>query len=171
MTWNDQFLTLFDRCSATYQSGNHDFETYYAPADLEFLTSIGCKTREFFDFVEDYCEEGTPSPTTALLIASVRRDYFQTIQNGIPSAQQLTRDDIPSFGEEFAGMAYFPRIHAKALAKLRGELDPDLMFGCGGDRNFLTNHGKIPPADFLRHVWACQQDTEKLAAWVKLQKA
>jgi len=169
MTWNDQFLALFERCTATYQSGDHDFENYYAAADLAFLASIGCQTREFFDFIEDFCEEGTPSASTALLIASARRDYFHAVQKGIPSTRRLTRDDIPTFGEEFDGMAYFPRIHAKAQAKLCGELDPDLMFGCGGDRNFLANHGDIPPADFLRHVWACDQDAEKLGAWVKLQ--
>lgn len=170
MTWNDQFLALFDRCTATYQTGDHNFENYYTATDLEFLASIGCQTREFFDFVEDFCEEGTPSASTALLIAAARRDYFHTVQNSVPSERIITRDDIPSFGEEFEGTAYLPRIHAKAQAKLRGELDPDLMFSCGGDRNFLAKHGDIPPADFLRHVWASDEDLGKLAAWVKLQQ-
>ncbi len=67
------------------------------------------------------------------------------------------------------GMAYLPRILAKARAKLRGELDSDLMFGCGGDRRFLKNHGDIHPADFLRQVWAAKEDDQKLAAWVAAQ--
>lgn len=171
MTWNDTFLALFDRCIAAYQSGDRDFQNYYSPADLAFLDSIGYQTREFFDFVEDFCEEGVPSISTALLVASARRDYFLTVQKGQKSDKTLTRDDIPTFGDELDGMAYLPRLLAKGRAKLRGELDPDLMFGCGGDRRFLLNHGDIHPADFLRHVWACGDDDQKLAVWVKQQGA
>ncbi len=167
--WNDQFLALFTHCASRYQDGDHDFTTYYTPSDIEFLASIGCQTREFFDFIEDFCSEGNPSPSTALLIAAARRDYFHTVQKSNPSTRILTRNDIPTFGEVFEGMPYFPRIHAKAQAKLRGELDPDLMFACGGDRNFLNNHGQIAPADFLRKTWACGENTRKLAAWVKSQ--
>lgn len=167
MTWNDQFLALFDRCVAAYKDGNTNFETYYTPEDLTFLSSFGYKPREFFDFVEDFCDEGEPSPSTALLVAAARRDYFLTVQDGGSSDKVLTRDDIPGFGDELEGMSYFPRIIAKAQAKLRGELDPDLMYSCGGDRNFLSKNGNIHPADFLRHVWADGDDTAKLAAWVK----
>ncbi len=169
MTWNDRFLALFDRCVATYRGGNTDFGTYYSPEDLAFLSSFGYKPREFFDFVEDFCEEGEPSASDALLIAAARRDYFLTVQNGGSSDRVLTRDNIPGFGDELEGMTYFPRILAKAQAKLRGELDPDLMFSCGGDRNFLQKHGGIHPADFLRHVWAEGDEPAKLAAWVKAQ--
>lgn len=168
MHWNDTFLTLFDRCVAMYQGGNQDFKTYYTAGDLAFLGSIGYKSREFFDFVEDFCEDGEPSPSSALLVAAVRRDYFLTVQNRKPSdAKLLTANDIPTFGDTLNGIAYLPRILAKARAKLRGELDPDLMFGCGGDRNFLKNHGGIHLADFLRQVWAAGDDDLKLAAWVE----
>jgi hypothetical protein len=170
MIWNETFLALFDRCAAEFRSGNVDFETYYKPEDLTFLASIGCKTREFFDFVEDFCGEGEPAISTALLVASVRRDYFLAIQKGIPSDEVLTRDDIPSFGEELKGMAYLPRLLAKGRAKLRGELDPDLMFGCGGDRNFMKKHGDLHPADFLRHLWAAGDDDEKITHWILEQQ-
>lgn len=171
MTWNDSFLALFDRCVSAYQSGSRDLPGFYSPENLEFLASIGCQTREFFDFVEDFCEDGQPTASTALLVAAVRRDYFLTAQRGETSDKIITRDDVPTFGEELDGMAYLPRILAKARAKLRGELDPDLMYGCGGDRNFLLKHGAIHPADFLRHVWACDEDDQKLADWVKQQGA
>jgi hypothetical protein len=169
MTWNDRFLVLFDRCASAYREGDRDYNGYYSDSDLAFLGSIGYKPREFFDFVEDLCEEDEPSLSTALLIAAVRRDYFLTVQQGSTSDKTLTRDDIPGFGEELEGLTYFPRILAKANAKLRGELDPDLMYCCGGDRNFLQKNGDIHPADFLRHVWACGDDTKKLADWVKSQ--
>lgn len=169
MHWNDSFLILFDRCVAAYRGGNRDFETYYPPGDLAFLAEIGHKPREFFDFVEDFCEDGEPSPATALLVAAVRRDYFLTVQKGAPGGRLLTRDDVPTFGDTLEGIAYLPRILAKARAKLRGELDPDLMFGCGGDRNFLGKHGGIHPADFLRQVWAAGGDDLRLARWVAAQ--
>jgi hypothetical protein len=167
MHWNDTFLALFDRCVAAYRAGNRDLESYYSPPDLAFLSEIGCRTREFFDFVEDFCEDNTPSPTTALLVAAVRRDYFLTVQKGEPAdGPDLTRDDVPTFGEDLEGIHYLPRILAKARAKLRGKLDPDLMYGCGGDRNFLRKHGNLHPADFLRQVWAAREDNHKVLAWV-----
>lgn len=170
MIWNETFLALFDRCAAEFRSGNLDFEGYYSPEDLSFLASIGCKTREFFDFVEDFCGEGEPTISTALLVAAVRRDYFHTMQKGIPSGESLTAADIPTFGDEFKGIAYLPRILAKGRAKLRGELHPDLMFGCGGDRNFLKKQGNIQMADFLRHLWAAGSDDEKITHWILEQQ-
>lgn len=169
MTWNDYFLALFDSCCATYHSGTRDLHQFYSGEDLAFLATIGYQPREFFDFVEDYCEDGVPTASTALLVAAVRRDYFLTVQKGVTSEKILTRDDLPTFGHELDGMAYLPRILTKARAKLRGELDPDIMFGCGGDRNFLGKHGVIPLADFLRHVWAAGENDQKLATWVKQQ--
>ena len=169
--WNDSFLALFDRCLSLYRSGDKDFENYYTDEDLAFLSSIGYQPREFFDFVEDFCEESVPSPSTALLVAAVRRDYFLAIQQGNPSDKRITRDEVPGFGEELEGLPYLPRIIAKGNAKLRGELDPDLMFGCGGDRNFLSKNGGIHPADFLRHLWAAGDDTAKLVGWIKSHSA
>ncbi|MBT8043584.1 MAG: DUF5069 domain-containing protein [Verrucomicrobiae bacterium] len=167
MTWNDQFLNLFRQCVEQYRAGNTDFHSYYEPTDLEFLQSIGYKPRELFDFVEDLCDEGVPSESTALLVASVRRDYFLTKQNGKPSDKEITPDDLPTFGDTLDGIAYFPRILTKARAKLRGELDPDIMFGCGGDRKFLRDQGNIHPADFLRNVWASGDDDTHIVEYVR----
>jgi hypothetical protein len=170
-TWDDTFLALFARCTAEYQAGNPDYESYYQAEDLAFLASIGCRTREFFDFVEDFCGEGVPSISTALLVAAVRRDYFLTVQKGVRSEKVVTTAELPSFGDELEGMTYLPRIIAKGRAKLNGELDPDIMFGCGGDRNFLQKNGGIHPADFLRHLWAVGSDDSKLVSWIKSQVA
>ena len=162
MTWNEQFIELFDRCVERYRSGNVEFENYYNEDDLQFLRQIGYKPRELFDFVEDHVDEQDPSPSTALLIAAVRRDYLQVVQGGALSEKEITREDLPSFGDTLGNFAYLPRILTKARAKLRGELDPDLMFCCGGDRKFLREHG-IHPADFLRHVWSAGEDDGKIA--------
>lgn len=167
MTWDESFLELYRRCVAIYQEGNNDFHSYYGDADLAFLASIGYKPRELFDFVEDFLDEGVPSESAALLIAAVRRDYFQVVQNGKPSDLEVGRDELPSFGEEIGGIAYLPRILTKARAKLAGELHPDVMFSCGGDRKFLLEQGEIHAADFLRRVWASDGDDQKIVDWLK----
>jgi len=166
MPWDEQFLTLFRRCVDAYRGGNRDFGSYYSPADLEFLQSLGYKPRELFDFVEDFVDEGVPSASTALLIAAVRRDFLFAEQDGVLSDHEISHHDLPSRGDELGGLPYLSRIITKARAKLRGELDPDLMFGCGGDRSFLRNHGDIHPADFLRHVWAARDNDQAIVDYV-----
>lgn len=165
--WDIQFTELFSKAVAEYTSGNSDFESYYTKSDKEFLSSIGYKERELFDFVEDFVDDSAPSLSTALLVAGVRRDYFLVAQDGVASSHEISRNELPTFGDELAGIAYLPRIIVKAKAKLKGELDPDIMFGCGGDRKFLRQHGNIHPADFLRHVWASDGNDEKVAEFVK----
>ncbi|MFT6794422.1 MAG: hypothetical protein ACJAR1_002431, partial [Rubritalea sp.] len=91
MTWNDQFLDLFRSCLDEFNNGNTDFNSYYTKENLRFLSSIGYKPRELFDFVEDLGDEGVPSESTALLLASVRRDYFLVAQEGLPSDKEITR--------------------------------------------------------------------------------
>ncbi|MBK1831827.1 hypothetical protein JIN77_13915 [Verrucomicrobiaceae bacterium R5-34] len=167
MTWNDQFLQLFRSCVEKYRSGNSDFHSYYEPEDLAFLKSIGYKPRELFDFVEDLVDGGEPTESTALLVAAVRRDYLHTVQNGQLSEKEVSSDDIPARGETLDNVAYFPRILAKARAKLAGELHPNLMYGCGGDRGFLRKHGDIHPADFLRHVWASGDDDAHMIEYLR----
>ncbi len=167
ITWNDQFLALFRSCLEKYNSGDSDFNRYYSSEDISFLSSIGYKPRELFDFVEDFADEGVHTESTSLLVAAVRRDYFFAVQDKQLSDKEISRDDIPPFNETLTDIPYLPRIIAKARAKLRGELDPDLMYGCGGDRKFLSDHGDIPVADFLRNVWAAGTDDLKIASYVK----
>jgi len=167
MTWNDHFLDLFKRCIKRYKNGDKDYANYYDDEDMSLLVSMGYRTREFFDFVEDYCEEGEPSISTALLVAAVRRDYFAVVMERRVRKPTVNRENIPSSGEDFDDIHYLPRILAKARGKLKGELDPDIMFGCGGDRKFLRENGNIPMADFLRRVWAAGDDDAEVAEWVK----
>jgi hypothetical protein len=166
-SWDQEFLALFDRCVAKFRSGNEDFTTYYLAADSAFLQSIGYQPREFFDFVEDFCNYGDPSPGAALLIAAARRDYLLTIQKGTTSTAVLDPGELPAKDDaSLGGIRWLKRIIPKAKAKLRGELHPDIMYGCGGDRAFLQEQG-VHPADFLREVWAAGDDEAKVLAWLK----
>ncbi|MFT4549397.1 MAG: hypothetical protein ACI8XO_002364 [Verrucomicrobiales bacterium] len=160
-TWTTSFRELYDRCVETYRSGNTDYNSYYSEDDIAFLKSIGYKPREFFDFIEDYCDESVPTPDDALLIAAVRRDYLDVIQNGKHSPEFIPNGELPARDDELDGHRWLPRILIKARAKLAGELDPDTMYSCGGDRAFLKNHD-IHPADFLRTVWAADGDDQKI---------
>ena len=119
------------------------------------------------DFVEDLADEGAPTELTALLIASVRRDYFLVVQNGTASPVEVTRGDLPSFSEEFDTLADLSRIIAKAIVKLRGELHPDVMFSCGEDKKLLRKNGNIHPADFLLPISSGDGDPQKMADFVR----
>ena len=164
--WDSEFTALFERCLARYRAGDIDFEGYYTGADLAFLDSIGCAKREFSDFVEDLVEAGEPSLTTALMIASVRRDYFKEVMKGAKTGRTIDPASLPAKTSEVDGLVWLPRILVKARAKLRGELDPNTMYGCGGDRSFLKRH-EIAPADFLRAVWAAGDDDARVIDYVK----
>ncbi|MDB6137247.1 MAG: hypothetical protein JWO94_319 [Verrucomicrobiaceae bacterium] len=167
-SWSTTFRELFDRCAKAYDAGKTDFSLWFNAADKAFLASIGYREREFFDFIEDHCGAGEAEPTaeTALLIASVRRDYLNVVQHGTTSDKIVAPSALPAKSAELGGYRWLPRIIVKARSKLRGEMDPDTMFGCGGDRAFLSAQD-IHPADFLREVWAAGDDDSKILAYVK----
>jgi len=164
-SWDQTFLALFDRCVRHYQHGDADPLRWYSATDHRFLRSIGCKPREFADFVEDFVDGGEPSPGTALLVAAVRRDYFHTIQQDMPSTFEMEESTLPARDATLAGIPWLPRIIQKARNKLRGENCPDIMFCCGGDRRFLKEFD-IHPADFLRLVWAAREDDQRIVNYM-----
>ena len=166
-SWPTTFRQLFDRCVTQHRSGNTNQDSWYGAEDRAFLASIGYTGQEFFDFVDDHCRYGgDPSFETALLVAAARRDYFLVIQKGVPSTHIVKPETLPAKTAEVDGIVWLPRILVKARAKLRGEMDPDTMFGCGGDRMFLSKYN-IHPADFLRVVWAAEDDDQKVIHYVK----
>lgn len=166
--WARQFGELFEYACGEYESDNKDYlNGWFDEEDLDFLKSIGCNEREIFDYVEDFCSsEDEPTLETVILVTAARRDYFLVVQKGVPSTRVVDRSELPAKSAELAGIPWLPRIIAKARAKLRGEMDPDTMFGCGGDRAFCEEHD-IHPADFLRAVWAAGDDDQKIIDFVK----
>jgi hypothetical protein len=166
--WAARFGEIFVSCCDEYEDDNTDFNEWFDEEDLQYLKSIGCKPRELFDFVEDSCKaEGLePTPETALLVAAVRRDYFLVEQKSQESSKVIAPEELPAKTAELDGIPWLPRIIAKAEAKLRGEMDPDTMYGCGGDQAFLKTH-HLHAADFLRVVWAAKGDHDRILAFVK----
>lgn len=167
-TWDSYFVELFDACVDEYDAGNKDFESWFSDEDQAFLKGIGCREREFFDFVEDNVTSDGEDPTaiTALLVAAVRRDYLAVMQGGVLSERVVLPAELPAKSAELGGIPWLPRIIVKARAKLRGEMHPDTMYGCGGDRAFLSKYD-IHPADFLRVVWAAGEEDGKVLDYVK----
>lgn len=164
--WETTFLDLFNRCLERYKSGDRDVDGYYSDGDLAFLKSIGYKPVEFYDYVEDIGDGAEISPATAVMIAAVRRDYLDTILDGKLSDHEIKPGELTPKDGELGGIRWLPRIIEKAQGKLRGELDPDIMYCCGGDRAFLSKHD-IHPADFLRAVWASDGDRDYVLNYVK----
>jgi hypothetical protein len=155
--WDARFLDLFAASAERLRRGETDWQTHFGAEDIAFLHGIGCKPREFFDYVEDHVDGGSPTPGTALLVAAVRRAYFREVAGGSLSDREIRPEDLPAKTAELDGIPWLPRILAKARAKLRGELHPDIMYGCPGDRAFLRRIGWHEP-DFLRLVWISEGD-------------
>jgi hypothetical protein len=150
--WREQFKDLYYKGVHAYESDKTNPEKWYSAEELAFLTSIGCRLQEIFDLVEDWCRYGEPAFETAQAITSLRREYFLTVQKGVWSEALLDMDTLPAKRAEYGGIPWLPRIIQKAEAKLRGEMPPELMYCCGGDRAFLAEHG-LQAEDFLRFVW------------------
>jgi len=164
--WEQTFSTLFQASVKKYNQGHNKAAGFVDEAGHAFLQSIGHTDQEFFDFVEDFARGGEPTLETALQIAAVRRDYFLEVQKGQLSSRVVSMEKLPSKDAELAGIGWLPRIIIKAEAKLRGEMPPELMYGCGGDRKFFRVN-QVNPAEFLRKVWSSQGDSKAVLSWVQ----
>jgi len=163
--WVEKFRTLFDSKATAYKNGIQNAGAMFSKEEEDFLRSIGATPQEIFDFVEDWCDDGTPDPETALAITKIRRDYFFREQQGQFLKKPIKEGDFPSRSASLAGLEWFPRIIEKARAKLRGELPPDLMYSCGGDRRFLTKVN-IGPVEFLQTVWEARDNVDHIVKFV-----
>ena len=155
--WRPQLHTIYDRSVERFEQGHRGLEQVIGPEALTFLDSIGTSAQELYDFVEDWVEDGEPDFDAVAAMTDVRRTYFLTVQEGKPSDTVVPSASLPSGYARLGGYQWLPRIIAKARAKLRGELAPDIMFGCGADRPFLRSVN-MEPAEFLKTVWNAGTD-------------
>ena len=163
--WERTFQYLFDRFVDAYEDRGREVDQLFSQEDKAFLAAIGASPQEIFDFVEDWAEDGEPTPEVIQEVTGIRRDYFLTVQHGKFPFQKMSSGELPSPWASLGGYRWLPRIIAKARAKLHGELPPDIMYGCGRDRQFLRGVN-IGLAEFLKLVWEAAQNKEKILAYV-----
>lgn len=161
---------IWNRAVAQYHAGNRTPDSYFDAVTLAELASIGLNAMDVYDPVEDHLAGAEIDFDTFLMISEARRDYFLNVQKGQPSAHTLDRSTLPAKDLAVRGITWLPRIMPKALAKLRGELPAETMYGCGGDRRFFKTN-QIHPAEFLRATWAYEDAPEKLIDWVDARRS
>ena len=167
--WEKAFQRLFDRALESFESGVRDPEHMFVEEEKAFLEAIGATPQEIFDFVEDWAEDGVPSREIIRKVTGLRREYFLTVQKGNRPSGNGSSITLPSPWAELGGHRWLPRIIAKAKAKLRGVLPPDIMYVCGMDRRFLQERN-IGLPEFLRKVWDAGDDDKPILHYVN-QKA
>jgi hypothetical protein len=165
-TWKEQLREVHARGTAAWRAGRRSPATMFESADLAVLGSIGCSAQELFDFIDDLQDYGEPDLETVLEAQAIRREYFMNVMGGQLSAHTASMNDLPAKSTAVDGIAWLPRLIVKARLKLRGEMPPDLMYGCGGDRPFLRRMNMTLPG-FLKLVWDCGDDDRKIVDAVK----
>jgi hypothetical protein len=168
--WSMEFRKVYEAGTRRYDAGEREPARLFSESETRFLASIGCKPQELFDFIDDRVRYGEPSYEVALLVAGVRRDYLHVEQNGVAAAREIDMDALPAKTDSVDGIEWLPRLISKARAKLRGEMPPDLMYGCGGDRPFLRGMN-IDLAEFLHLVWRAGDDDRQIIEYVKRRRA
>lgn len=138
----------------------------FEPKDVAFLACIGCTAQELFDFVDDSLRYDDLDFETVLAVSAIRREYFLNVMRGKPTGQVVQMDELPAKAAAVDGIPWLPRLIAKARIKLRGELNPDLMYGCAGDRPFLRQHHMTLP-QFLQIVRDNEHDDRAIIDAVK----
>lgn len=164
--WEKEFRRIYDHAVRVYdQEGGRTPDECIPKEDQKFLATIGCSPQELYDFAEDWSWAKEPSFEEVLAMTRIRRDYFLKDQGGKPSRPRNPQD-FPPGTQKIEGIEWLPRLLAKARAKLRGELPPQLMYGCGGDRPFLRSLG-VGLSEFLAHVRNAGDDDRPILQWLK----
>ena len=149
--WKTEFQSVWERGIAAWKTGRKSAKTMFEPKDVAFLATIGCTAQELFDFVDDFLGYDDLDFDTVLAVTAIRREYFQNVMNGTPTGRVVAMGELPAKAAAVDGIAWLPRLIAKARIKLSGEMNPDLMYGCAGDRPFLREHHMTLP-QFLQLV-------------------
>ena len=163
--FNSRLSRIWNNAVSLYQRGNTESDRFPIENDLPLLSEFGMNKMDIFDYAEDWCLHQEPDFMTFLLVHYERWNYFTEEQESVPSIQFLDPSSLPEKTEEAEGIVWLPRIIPKAKAKLRGELPPSVMYGCGGDRLFFQNN-QVHPAQFLRITRRFWDNEQAIINWV-----
>lgn len=165
-TFHTHLKEIWQKGYEDYQKGGRTPGAYLTEAEQAFLSEIGANQQDVYDFTDDYIRYGAPDWETFWSIQSIRFNYFQLVMKGRPGDRVRPPAEYTPKQDELNGIPWLPRIIEKARDKLRGELDPDVMYCCGGDREFLSKHN-LHPAEFLQLVWLNFDNPRAVAAHVQ----
>jgi hypothetical protein len=160
-SWKTELSELHHKGVVAWRAGRRTPASMWQGPDLEFLESIGCSAQELFDFVEDFCLDGEPDLQTVLNVQEICRDYFLNARGGVRAQHRARMEELPQKSDAIDGIAWLPRLIAKARLKLKGQMPVDLMYGCAGDRPFLRRM-KSSLAAFLCLVRDHGEDTRAI---------
>jgi len=167
LSWREDFRKVYDAAVAKYRAGKRGADTFFSAEQMKVLDAIGYTAQELYDFAEDEVNyNGEPGYEVAVALAAVRRDYFLQVQNGRRSGKVVPMEALPPKSEALEGIGWLPRFIQKAMAKLKGEMNADLMYGCAGDRKFCKTH-HLTLEGFLRKAWEVEGDEKQLVAYVQ----
>lgn len=161
---------LWKKAVEQYQRGVRGADNLFSQTEVDWLRDNGITAQEIYDFAEDFARGGEPDFITFALITDIRRSYFLNQMGGRYTGKKIDPATYPAKTAAVDGIVWLPRVIEKAKAKLRGELDDDTMYDCGGDRAFFKEHD-IAPSDFLRKVAENINNKQAVIDWVKSRKA
>jgi len=168
-SFHTELSRIWEKAVSLYRSGHTDAQTFPVEDDHHIISAFGLTNIDVFDYAEDWCLHQEPDLITFILVHYERWSFFMEEQDGNPSSERLDPTTLPAKNEEADGIAWLPRILPKARAKLRGELPPEVMYGCGGDRDFFRSNN-IHPAEFLRVVRRWGNNDQAIIKWVSDRK-
>jgi len=163
--FNKHLLRIWENAVSLYQKGYTETNRFPVENDLPLLAGFGMRKMDVFDYAEDWCLHQEPDFITFLLVHYERWNYFTEEQGSIRSTEVLDPSTLPEKTKKAEGVVWLPRIIPKAKAKLRGELPPSVMYGCGGDRLFFKSN-KVHPAQFLRIIRRFWDNEQAIINWV-----
>jgi hypothetical protein len=149
--WESELQAVWNRGVAAGKAGRRSAKAMFDPQDVAFLATIGCTAQELFDFVDDSLDYDDVDFAMVRAVTAIRREYFLNVMHGQSTGRVVPMSALPAKSAAVDGIAWLPRLIVKARLKLRGEMNPDLMYGCAGDRPFLRKHGMTLP-QFLQIV-------------------
>lgn len=165
-TLENELANVHREACENYRNGERDAVKILGAAGRLSLAEMGIREQVMFDFAEDFVRYGEPSLEDFQSVVAIRRTYFlESLEGRWPSAV-VPESELPLRADEWEGIPWLPRIARKAACFLDGSLPSDVMFGCGGDRRFLKEHG-LALAEFLTVVKDAKGDDAAILRRVK----
>jgi len=150
-TLDNELAELHCEACANYRSGERVASKIVSEAGVQAFADLGIREQVIFDFAEDFIRYGEPSNEDFQSVVAIRQAYFAESLGGRWPGAVVSESALPLRTDAWEGIPWLPRITRKASCFLDGSLPSDVMFGCGGDRRFLKEHG-LDLAEFLTAV-------------------